>query len=136
MPNGLLPVGHIVAFVDALSVGANLDVMNGVQPFVLKPQLNQLTRGVATRLLRLGRITTTTCARKNIGIGVVEILVVAKEVVNDELLFANVGSGAGATATHLLVQDGAAHATAHHQMQNFATVKTGVEHADADGDHR
>ena len=60
---------------------------------------------------------------------------VEEEVVDHELPLLDVGGGAGTAATHLLVEDGASHAPAEHQMQDLAAVEAGVEHAYADRNH-
>ena len=73
---------------------------------------------------------------ENIGIAVVEIVVVAKEVVDYELLFLDVGRCPCSPAAHLLVKNWAAHAAAHHEVKHLAAVETGVQHTDADGDLR
>ena len=45
------------------------------------------------------------------------------------------GCNTGSASTHLLVEDRAENPAAHHKVQNFAAVKTGVQHADADSHH-
>ena len=132
--NGLLPLVHVLRLVDPLALGADLDVGDRFEPFVFQPELDE----VARRLRRSGRAlrrASAAGAGEDVRVAVVEVLVVAEEIVDDELAFADVGSGARATAPHLLVEDGAAHAPAEHQMQDLAAVEAGIEHAHADRDH-
>ena len=63
------------------------------------------------------------------------MLVVAEEVVDNELFLSDVGRGPGAPAAHLLIENGAADTAAHHQVQQLAAVKSGVEHTHADRNH-
>ena len=81
-------------------------------------------------------MAAATGAGEDVGVAVVEVFVVAEEVVDDELLFADVRRRSRAAAAHLLVQDGAANAAAHHKVQHLTAVEAGVEHADTDGDLR
>src|SRR5699024_8274620 len=79
---------------------------------------------------------TTTGAGEDVGVRVVEILVIAEEVVDHELLLVDVRGGTGAAPAHLLVQDGAANAAAHNQVQYLPAIEAGVQHADAHYHHR
>ena len=133
--NGFLPLAHVLRLVDPLALGADLDVGDRFEPFVFQPELDEIARwfrrgGWAVRRASAAR------AGEDVRVAVVEVPVVAEEIVDDELAFADVGSGARAAPSHLLVEDGAAHAPAEHQMQDLAAVEAGIEHAHADRDHR
>ena len=72
---------------------------------------------------------------KTSAVAVVEVLMVPEEIVDDKFLLLDVGCGARAAAPHLLVEDGAAHPPAEHQMQHLSTVEASVKHTNAHRDH-
>ena len=69
--DGRFPICHVIALVNTLTIGPDLDVVNGVQPLVFQPQFNQLARGLAAGLLRLWRVATGAAAGEDVGVRVV-----------------------------------------------------------------
>ena len=133
--NGFLPLVHVLRLVDPLALGADLDVGDRFEPFVFQPELDEIARWFRRGGWTVRRASAARTG-EDVRVAVVEVPVVAEEIVDDELAFADVGSGARAAPSHLLVEDGAAHAPAEHQMQDLAAVEAGIEHAHADRDHR
>jgi len=103
-----------------------------VEPLVFETKLDKVARRPGWFAFA-ARSMSATVAGEDIGIAVVEVLVITKEVVNDELLFLDMICRARSASPHLLVEDRAAHPAAHHQMENFPAVEAGIQHADADG---
>src|SRR5262249_18800742 len=114
--NPLLPLGNVLPLVNAFAVRANLDVADGLQPLILKAELDQLPRRL-TRSLTATADVPAARTRKDIRIAIVKVLMIPKEVINHEPFFLNVGCGAGSSSPHLLVEDWAPDSPAHQQMQ-------------------
>src|SRR5262249_54144068 len=79
---------------------------------------------------------TTPCPSENVGVAVVEIVMVAKEIIDHKLSLLDVRRRTCSSAAHLLVKDRAAHAAAHDQMKHLAAVEASIQHTDTDGDLR
>src|SRR5581483_523404 len=73
---------------------------------------------------------------EDICVAVIEVLVILKEIVDDELFFTDVWRRAGAATPHLLIEDRAPDAAGHHEMKQLPAVEAGVEHSHADRDLR
>ena len=132
-PNRLHPAGYVLLLVDAFSLGADLDVGDRLQPLVLQPQLDEIPR--FRPCCGAARGMSSRRPREDIGIAVIEVLVVPEEVVDDKLPLVDMRCRARATASHLLVENWASHPPAEHEVEDLAAVEAGVEHADAHRDH-
>ena len=130
----LLPVGDVLLLVNPLAFGADFNPSHRLQPLVLETELDKRARVLRHGGSSAGRVTIAG-AREDVYIRVVEVLVVPEEVVDNEPLLGDVGSCASAATAHLLVQDRTSHPSTHHQVQNFSTVESGVQHADAHRNH-
>ena len=84
--NARLPIGDVVALVEPFTLRPDLDVGDGMEPFVFETKLNKIA-GRMGWFAFAARGMSATGAGEDIGIAVVEILVIAKEVIDDELLF-------------------------------------------------
>src|SRR5687768_9507843 len=73
----------------------------------------------------------TPSTSENIGVTVVEIIVVAKKIEDNKLLFLDVVSRTRSAHAHLLLQNTPAHATAHYQVKHLAAVKPSIQHTNA-----
>ena len=103
-----------------------------MKPLVLETKLDK----VAWRfgwLAFTGRGMAATDSDKNVGVAVVEVFVVAEEVVDDEFPLLDMIRRSCSATPHLLVEYRNAHPAAHYQMENFPAVEAGIEHADTDG---
>ena len=60
---------------------------------------------------------------------------VVKKIIDDEFLFLDMRSDAGATAAHLLVENWAHHPAAHNDVQDLPAIKSGIQHADTNSHH-
>ena len=89
--NTRLPIGDVVALVDPLTVRAHLDIGDCMEPFVFEAQFDEIAGRLGWLSFAATGVTTPR-AGEDIRIAVVEILVVAEEVVNDELLFLDVAA--------------------------------------------
>ncbi len=131
--NRLHPAGYVLLLVDAFSLGADLDVGDRLQPLVLQPELDEIPRlrpcpGAA-------RGMSSRSAGEHVGIAVIEVLVVPEEVVDDKFPLVDMRRSARAPASHLLVENGASHPPAEHEVEDLAAVEAGVEHSNAHRDH-
>ncbi len=68
---------------------------------------------------------------KGLGVAVIEIFMVAEEVVNHKTFLANMRCRSGAPAAHLLVKDRASNSPAHNKVQELPAIKAGIQHANA-----
>ena len=96
-----------------------------MEPFVFKTKFNKIT-GQVGRLSFAATGVTSPDTGENFGIAVIEIIVVSEEVIDDELLFLDMGRCPCSPASHLLVENGATYATAHYEMKHLAAVETSI----------
>ena len=96
-----------------------------MEPLVFKTKFDKVTWRFWRFAFTTGGMSSTGTG-EDIGIAIVEVIVITKEVVNDELLFLDMFCCACSASPHLLVKDGTAHPTAHNQVENFTTVESSV----------
>jgi hypothetical protein len=99
--------------------GTNFDVGDGLQPFVFKAKLDEF-RG---RAGRFAPAATAAARDGDVRTVVVEILVIAEKIVDDEPLLADARRRARAASANLLVKNRAENFPAHDNVQHLGQSK-------------